>query len=131
MIKGVTYILKNDAGVQAILGQNFAATKYKVYPVIAPQTEIFPYSVCRMSSRIVEAKNCGYTAEFIVSSYHQNYDDVADLDDAIVTALNGENGTHNGVTFGYITFLNSNDNYVEAYGGLYVRESTFKCSYGA
>jgi len=132
MIKGVTYILKNDVTFQTIVGQNAALSKYKVYPVIAPQTEIIPYSVVRMTSKELLHKGQSgsnrnsYEVNFSVASYHKNYDDVDLLDQAVIQALVPFRGSANGVTFGYIEFTNSSDDYVEAYGGLYARVSSFR-----
>lgn len=132
MIKGVTYILETDAGFQTRVGQNAALTKYKVYPVIAPQTEIIPYSVVRMTYKELLHKGRtgsnrnSFEVSFTVNSYHKNYDDVDLLDQAVIQALVPFRGTSNGVTFGYIEFVSSMDDYVEAYGGLYARMTTFK-----
>ena len=128
MIKGITYILKNDATFQSIVGQNAALSKYKAYPVIAPQTEVIPFSVCRMTSKSLEGKNrTDFECQFTVSSYHKNYDDVEDLDNAVVQALVPRTGTYNGVTFGYIEFLNTSDDF-ELTAELYGKVSSFKCS---
>jgi len=126
---GVTYILNNDSTFRTLVGQNSRLTKYKVYPVIAPQVEVFPYSVVRMTSRVRECKGGGFAASFTVSSYAPNYEDVSDIDDAVVDALDGVSGTYNSVVFGRINFTDSRDDYVDTYGGLYVRVSTFDCSY--
>lgn len=134
MIKGVTYILKTDATFQSIVGQNAALSKYKAYPVIAPQTELIPYSVVKMTSKELLHKGQSgdnrnsFQVEFLVASYHKNYDDVDTLDQAVIQALVPFRGTANGVTFGFIEFINSSDDYVEAYGGLYARMSTFRAN---
>lgn len=129
MIKGITYILKTDATFQTRVGMNAALTKYKAYPVISPQTEVVPYSVCRMTSKSLQHKGRSvFECEFQVASYHTRYDDLDELEDAIIEALVPIRGTYNSVNFGYIEFVNSSDDYVEAYGGLYVRVSSFKCS---
>ena len=128
MIKGITYILKTDPTFQSIVGQNPALSKYKAYPVIAPQTEVIPFSVCRMTSKTLEVMNrTDFECEFTVSSYHKNYDDVEDLDNAVVQALVPRSGTYNGITFGYIEFLNTSDDF-EMTGELYIKVSSFKCS---
>jgi len=43
MTSGFTEILKDNTGVQAVVGLNGEGTKYKVFPVIAPQSENPPY----------------------------------------------------------------------------------------
>jgi len=129
MIKGITYILKTDATFQTRVGMNTALTKYKAYPVISPQSEVIPYSVCRMTGKRLQYKGrATYECEFQVASYHTKYDDLEELEDAIIEALVPIRGTYNGINFGYIEFVNSSDDYVEAYGGLYVRVSSFTCS---
>jgi len=128
MIKGITFILKNDPTFQAIVGQNAALSKYKVYPCVVPQPELTPYSIVKMNSKRNICKGMSqYEIGFTVTSYHKNYDDVDDLDNAVVDSLVGTKGVFNGVTFGYIHFENSSDIYVETYGGLYGRETSFIC----
>ena len=134
MIKGITYILKNDATFQSIVGQNKALTKYKAYPLIAPQPELVPYSVVRMTNKQLTHKGSSgsnrniFDVSFMVTSYHTNYDDVDTLDQAVIQALVPYRGTANGVAFAWIEFVNSVDDYVEAYGGLYARMSNFNCN---
>lgn len=133
MIKGVTYILKNDVTFQSLVGQNVALSKYKAYPVICPQPELVPYSVVRMTSKTLQSKGKNssrneFEVEFTVASYCNSYDDVDALDNAVIQAIVPYRGTANGITFGYIEFVNSMDEYVETYGGLYARMSSFKAN---
>ena len=129
MIQGVTYILETDATVQSLVGQNVALTKYKAYPVIAPQDEKVPYSVCTMTSmQLLYKGRATYECEFTVSSYHINYDDVYALDNAVRSALVPTSGTYNSIAFGYIEHSGTSDGYVDTFGGLYVKNSTFVCS---
>jgi hypothetical protein len=129
MIHGVTYILNTDATFQSRAGLNAAATKYKAYPVIAPQDEKAPYSICRMTSMQLQYKGRSvFECEFQVTSYHNNYDDVYALDNAVVEALVPIRGTYNGVNFGYIEHTGTTDDIAETYGILYVKVSTFNCS---
>lgn len=128
MIKGVTYILNSDSGFQSLVGQNKALTKYKAYPLIAPQQEEAPYSICKMTSKSLKCKglttfDCG----FDVISYAGNYDDVQLIDDAVLEALVPYSGTVNGVAFSDISFINTSDDFVETYGGLHVKISSFTC----
>lgn len=131
MIKGVTYILKNDVTFQSIVGQNVALSKYKAYPLIAPQPESVPYSVVRMTNKELLHKGASgsnrnaFNVSFMVTSYHINYDDVDLLDQAVIQALVPYRGTANSVVFGWIEYVNSVDEYVDAYGGLYARMSNF------
>jgi len=133
MLKGVTYILKTDANFQALVGQNAALSKYKIYPVICPQPEIVPYSVSKITGRRLTHKGTAgsnrnvFDVDFIVASYHKNYDDVDALDNAVIQALVPFKGTANGVLFKSIEFQDSFDDYENTYGGLYVRMSSFAC----
>ena len=134
MIKAITYILNTDATFQTLVGQNAAATKYKAYPVIAPQNELVPYSVVRLTGKelLHKGRSAGgrnsYLCSFLVASYEHNYDDVDILDNAVIEALVPYRGTVNGVEVSFMEFISSSDDYVEAYGGLYVRNSTFQCN---
>ena len=133
MIKGVTYILKNDSGVQSLLGLNRASTKYKVFPVICSQEEVPPYSVVRMTSKVLAHKGTGgsnrnkFEVEFTVSSYHKSYDEVDQLDYYVTQALVPYRGTANSIAFDYIEFTGSSDDYTDSYDGLYIRNTTFRC----
>lgn len=129
MIKGVTYILNNNAVFQALVGHNKSMTKYKAYPVITPQEEEAPYSVCKMTSKALKCKGLSeFDCGFDVVSYAKNYDDVQLIDDAVLEALVPYVGTVNGVAFSDISFQNTSDDFVETYGGLYVKVSSFTCS---
>jgi len=134
MIQGVTYILETDSVFQSLVGLNVAGTKYKAYPVIAPQDEKAPYSVCTMTGMVLQHKGntaggrSTYECEFTVSSYDINYDDVYALDNAVLEALVRRSATYNSIAFGYIEHLGTSDGYVETLGGLYVKTSTFNCS---
>lgn len=129
MINGPIEILLADTAVQALVGRNTADTKYKVYPVIVPQPETAPYCVLRMTSKQLQYKGRQvYDCEFNVSVYHTNYDDMHDLDTAVVNALINNRGEFAGMKYGYIEFVGAYDGYEETYGGLYVRVSSFKCS---
>jgi hypothetical protein len=135
MIKGITYILKNDPAFQTLVGQNAALSKYKAYPVIAPQPELIPYSVCKMTSKTLKHKGASsvqarntFDVEFMVASYAKAYDDVDAIDNAVIQALVPYSGTVNGVSFTYIELLDSSDDYVEAYGGIFARMTRFTCT---
>lgn len=128
MIKGVTAILNADDTFKTLVGMNKALTKYKAYPLIAPQPEEAPYSICKMTSKSLKCKglttfDCG----FDVISYAINYDDVQLIDDAVLEALVPYRSTINGIAFSDIQFINTSDEYVETYGGLYAKISSFTC----
>ncbi len=125
MLKAVTYILENNAGVQSEIGQNKAATKYKVYPVVVFETETAPYCVCRIVSKTTSAKNCGYIWTVEVTSYATSYDKVTAINDAVITALESQaSGTVNNESFGYATFDNEYDSFDKDHE-LYSKTTTF------
>lgn len=122
MVEGVIDILIANATIQTLVGQNAALDKYKVYPVIAPQTEKYPYIVVRLSSRVRGAKNCGYESSVDVISVHKSYDEVTDLDDAVITALEAAGNS----VISYLNLTNTSDGWIQGDGdGLYTRTSTF------
>lgn len=125
MLKAITYILENNAGLQAEIGQNKAGTKYKVYPVVVFETETSPYCVCRIISKTTSAKNCGYIWSIEVVSYATSYDKVTAINEAVITALESQaSGTINGESFGWATFDNEYDSFDKDHD-LYAKTSTF------
>lgn len=125
MLKAVTYILENNAGLQAEIGQNKAATKYKVYPVVVSETESSPYCVCRIVSKNTAAKNCGYIWSIEVVSYATSYDKVTAVNEAVITAMESQaSGTINGESFGYAVFENEYDSFDKDHD-LYAKSTTF------
>ncbi len=130
MVKGITYILVNDSNVQALVGRNYANTKYKAYPNVCPEPEKFPYSVVKLSGKIPEqCKGMDpntYNYSYDVFSYDKSYDLCEDLDRAVVAALSKpDGGTFNGVVFQDIRHTNTVDQYVNEYQ-LHVKVSTFE-----
>lgn len=113
MIKAITYILENDVTVNSLVGNNDAGTKTKVYPVIAPSSEIEPYVTVRLTGKDSQGKgDCGYNYRFQVSSYATSYDDVTAINEAIISALiNTSPGTINGISVGYINFITEHDEF--------------------
>lgn len=91
MVKAITYIIKNDATVASLIGQNADGTVTKVYPVIATQREKYPFVNVRQSSRTPEEcrgqrpTTFNYTYE--VSIYAEDYDETTDISRAIIDAL--------------------------------------------
>jgi hypothetical protein len=132
VVKGITYILTNNAGVRAAVGRNNADNKYKAYPVICPQPETWPYSVVRQSGRVPfgeckQGQGTMYEYTYDVFSFHKNYEEAEALDNAVVTALKGVDGTHNGVEFTEeIRHLNTVDGDFVIDPGLYVKISSFQ-----
>ncbi len=127
MVKAITYILENDSTVQGIIGQNLAGDKYKVYPVVVPQSEKEPYVVVRQTGRVATGKGCNsydYTIE--VLSYHPSYDDATDLGNAVISALEAQAaGTVNSVAWAFINLTNEIDSFSADHGNCYVKLATF------
>ena len=133
MVNAVTYILENNAGVQALVGLNKERDKYKVYPVMVPISEVEPYIAVRLMSKTLIAVGCGYNYRFQTTCYDASYDAVTTLNDAIRTALEGQaSGTINGVDFAYLNFITEHDEFtvdrisITFEHGLYMKVSTFE-----
>jgi hypothetical protein len=126
MINAVTYILNNNAGVRALLGLNEADTKYKVYPVVVPLSEKFPYIACRILSAPKIGKSCNYGYTVQVNCYDKSYDEVGALATAAITALESQKGVINGVTVSFINYIDQADDFVDSEPRLYVKSLTFE-----
>jgi hypothetical protein len=128
MIRGITYLLKNDTALQGEVGQNKAGTKYKVFPVTCGQQEEAPYVIVRLTSYLPEHCHQGrpttFSASFIVASYQNNFEDVVDMDVAVRDALDRKSGTFNTAVIDDITFQTASDDY-DYDRQLYVRISSF------
>lgn len=129
MVKGITYILNNDPAFQAKVGKNRRDTKYKVYPVACTSPEAWPYSVViQTGKQPMECKGdvpSSFIYTYDVYSFHANYDDVEEINNAVIEALSQPNGgTYNNVTFQEIRFTNETEGYDGEYR-LYIKTSTF------
>ncbi len=128
MLKAVTYILENNAGVQALVGNKTVdglEAYHKVYPVVAPIEEKDKYVVCKISGKTNLARNCDYTYQIDVASYATSYDEVTSLNAAVISALEGQaSGTVNGVAFGSLTFSNEIDGF-DVDRRLFIKITTF------
>lgn len=131
MTQGITHIINSDAGVQALIGQNKNATKYKVYPGLCDQPEQWPYTVVRVVSKIpikcAGTATTRFTYTFLVISYSQNYLDAQVIDKAVFWSLDNKSGTFNGVNIRTIQFEDMKDDHVLLQGGniLHAKVSTY------
>lgn len=127
MVKAITYILENNATVQGIVGQNNAGDKYKIYPVVVPQSETEPYVVVRQTNRVATGKGCNsYDYTFEVLSYHPSYDDATDLGNAVISAIQSQaSGSVNGVAYAFSNLTNEADSFSADHGNSYVKLATF------
>ena len=132
MIKAVTYILENNSTIQSLVGGNSRASKYKVFPVIVPQSEVEPYIVVRLVNKEKLGRGCGYAYTIGVTCYETSYDKVTDLNQAVIDALEGEpSGVVNGVDFSGLNFVSEQDEFmvdriaITHEHPLYAKSSTF------
>ena len=130
MVKGITHILKNNATVQSLIGQNAAGEKYKVYPVVCPFPEKSPYIVVIQTGKTpIECKGSAPTTfiyTYDVYSFATNYDTVVSINEAVIDALSlPDGGTHNTVKFDEIRFTNEKEAYDKDYS-LFAKISSFE-----
>ena len=130
MVKGITHILKSNAGVRALIGQNEAGDKYKVYPVMCPNPEKSPYIVVIQTARTpIDCKGSSPTSfdySYDVYSFDANYDTVVSINHTVIDALDLQTkATHNSVVFDEIRFTNEKEAYDKDYR-LYAKISSFE-----
>lgn len=92
MTSGIIEILTDSAAVQALVGQNVAGDKFKVYPFKAPQTEKGPYVVVAKTSNssISQGKEIESTLDYPVYDvlcYAKNFRTTEELHEATRDAL--------------------------------------------
>lgn len=114
MIAGINEILNEDAGVIAVVGQNTAATKTKVYPVAAPSGESLPYlTTALVSTTPVLHKGQPSsldTPTFAVHVHATSYDDMTSISEAVRAALDEKTSvTDAGYNFERIWYVNEYD----------------------
>lgn len=123
MVKGITYILVNDSTVASLVGENGENDTAKVYPVIATQTERYPFIVVRQTARTPEfcrgQRPTTFNYRYEVTIVAKDYDELDALQDAVIDAIENKaiSTAINGVTFtDRIRNTNSFDiDYLEAY----------------
>lgn len=127
MVEDVINILIADVTVQTLVGLNKTGQKYKIYPVIAPQKESYPYIVIRQTGKVKAGKSCGYIGSYAIYSYHKSFDECNSLDLAAVSALDGVASAN--ISFSNLT--STSDEYIPGADGdgLYCKISTFECQY--
>lgn len=105
MVKGITYIIKNDSTCQTLIGQNEAQDTVKVYPMQATQKESLPVVTVWKTGRLPEfckgqrPTTFNYTYE--VHVYAASYDGCEAIMNAVINALEETNVSSaiNGVRF--------------------------------
>lgn len=114
MIAGVNEILSEDAGVIAAIGMNAAATKVKVYPVVAPSGEELPYlTTSRVANIPTHAKGEVSSLDVVSFAVHvhaESYDDIDNISEAVRVALDQKSSvTETGYQFLEIWYANEYD----------------------
>lgn len=126
MVDAVTYILENDATIQGIIGLRSTGSDYKVFPVVVPSSETAPYIAVRLIGKSRPAKNCDFNYVINVVSYAKSYDDVQDLNSAIIYAIESATpATINSADFGFLNLTNEADDFVKE-NNLYAKILTFE-----
>lgn len=131
MLRGPIAILTANATIQALIGQNETDDKYKVYPVIAPQTEKAPYITVAMMGGQRSGKGCGRQMQFVVACAASSYDAVSEIDEAVIDAYNDITaGVYEGVQVDFVNEVNLSSDEFNLDHQLYVRKSIFVCQLG-
>lgn len=131
MTEAIIYILINDSSVQALIGQNAAEDKYKVYPVMIPQKEVAPFTAVRLITRppipCKGQRPSSFTPVCVVGCYTVNYADCLALEQVVIDALDGKEGTFNGKNLAYLRYIDTSEDWIDRDGvGLYVRMPQFE-----
>lgn len=132
MTAAIVAILIADVNVQPLVGMNASGDKYKVYPVIVPESEAHPYIVVRTTSRPPEeCKNqrpSAFMPSVTVFCYAQTYEAVLALEAAVIDALDHKDGgTYGGMNLNNLRYMDTSDAFVKTNDGigLYVRQPQF------
>jgi hypothetical protein len=105
MVKAITYILANDATVVSLVGENGAENTAKVYPVIATQSEKYPFIVVRQAARQPEycrgQRPTTFNYKYDVAIIAKDYDELDALQVAVIDAIENKSisAAINGVRF--------------------------------
>lgn len=129
MIQGIIQILILDTGIKTAIGQNKAALKYKVFPVLADVDETTPFSVCSISNIEPDnSKNCPHKLDkvfFDVVTYTKDdYELLDNIDNQIRFALDEYRGVAAGIEIGQVKFTGTRDLF-DNVRGYYARSATF------
>lgn len=119
MTEGIITILKQDADIQTLIGNNKAGSKKKVFAGVCPQPEEYPYIIVRRSGKSPVPCKSGRPSmdihKFQVVFYHRNYANLNEIELAIEAALDQKTGVYEGYTFKLI-------NQVDAYDADYIED---------
>lgn len=115
MIQGPIEILVNDSTVAGLIGNNKANTKVKVYWVVCPDTETFPYVILALQSNS-PTQHKGPSSSLDMVRFNTYIYGIApevvdEIDIAIRAALEQNNVTAGGFLFHRISFTGQGDGY--------------------
>jgi hypothetical protein len=131
MIAGIIEILKENTGIQGLVGQkNATPGEYKIYPVVAPQTEKAPYITVNQTSRVPQCKGSSSgNYGFDVWATNINYEDSKTLGDAVITVLDQQSATTSvGYNFSFINLVNQQERFEKVEEGvMHVNIVSFEC----
>lgn len=136
MTSGIIEILRENAGVQALVGTKDG--QYKIYPTLGPQdTDLCPYIVVsEISLNPALAKNCPPSLDFPrynVLVYSTDFRETEVIQQACRDALDIGQGftTDAGATFDSIYMVDRQDLFQAGTGqegGLFVKLGVYECS---
>lgn len=134
MTSGIIEILIENAGVQTAVGQDIRS-KYKVYPVVAPQYAQTPYiTVSEESIRPTLGKSCPSTldaARYHIMVFSTDFLETETIQEACRLALDNGQGftTDVGAEFGSVYMIDRKDLWhmgTGEGGGLYVKLGVYE-----
>lgn len=129
MTSGIVEILTDSAAVQALVGQNEAGTKYKVYPFKAPQTEKGNYIVVAKTANSTQSqgKEIESTLDYPtydVLHYSKNFRTTEEMHEATRDALDNMTSTTAVCVFRRIWLITDRDAFDES-AEMYVHVATY------
>jgi len=129
MTSGIIEILTDSAAVQALVGQNEAADKFKIYPFKAPQTEKGPYVVVAKTSNSTQSqgKEIESTLDYPsydVLCYAKNFRTTEQLHEATRAAIDNMSSVTAVCEFKKIWLVTDRDAFDES-AEMYVHVATY------
>jgi hypothetical protein len=129
MTSGIIEILTDSVAVQALVGQNEAADKFKIYPFKAPQTEKGPYVVVAKTSNSTQSqgKEIESTLDYPsydVLCYAKNFRTTEQLHEATRSAIDNMSSVTAVCEFKRIWLVTDRDAFDES-AEMYVHVATY------
>lgn len=111
MIQGIINKIITDSTCQTLIGA--VGSRYKVYPVVAPQDEPKPYVLLRRTGEFgATVKNSASEVDQLtvnITAYGETYKTCIDILNAIRVVLENFKGTEEGIVYKNIWYANSQD----------------------